>query len=203
MFWIKLGILLIGFLFAGILPGAVRKSIQHIKIDLNTQTLSFLSNKSLYGKEYAKGYKRLLFASSILLYGFFWLLSEFYDLGQHEKLMQYIDICVVSLTLLAFVPHNLKPYSLDNFTPALQRFFHNLLAVVVFLSIPALIVTYQFAIIEHKQFLGLLGLIVIGLVILATALSFLKSGINGATELLFINGISIWTIFVTIMTILS
>ncbi len=153
MFWIKLCILLVGFIFAGILPWTVRKTIQHIKIDLKTQILSFLSNEHLYGKKIVKGYTRLLFISAILLYIFFWLLSKFYDLGNHEKLMRNIDICVTSLTLLTFIPHNLSPYNLNNLTPTLKRITHNLLAVLVFISIPGLIITYQLSILTKIPFL--------------------------------------------------
>ena len=73
MIWIKLGILLISFIYAGWLPYTVKKNIQHIDFDLNKYTLSFLSNKNLFGDTYVKAYKRLLFATAILNYLFFWL----------------------------------------------------------------------------------------------------------------------------------
>ena len=117
--------------------------------------------------------------------------------------MQYIDLGFASLALLAFVPHNLKPYSLKSLAPSLQRLLHNLLSVVVFLSLPALIITFQIAILPEAKFLGISGLILIGLTVLSVALSMIKNGINGATELLFINGVSLWTIYVTIVTFLS
>lgn len=203
MFWIKLFILLVGFTFAGLLPYTVKKTIRHTKINLKTQTLSFLSNKSLYGKKHVKEYTRLLFSSAILLYIFFWLLSKFYDLGGYEKLMRDTDICFASLALLAFVPHNINPYSLENLKPTLQRIMHNLLAVVVFLSIPGLIITYQLLILTKIPFLGLTGLIIIGIVVLLTIFLFIKTGVNGSTELFFINGIAVWSIFVTVVTVLT
>ncbi len=203
MIWIKLGILLIGFANAGILPYSIAKALNHVNFDLKNQTLSFLSNKSLYGEKFVKGYKFLLFATAILTYTFFWLLTRFYDLGEFEKLMQYIDLGFASLVLLAFVPHNLKPYSLKNLTPTLQRLIHNLLAVVVFFSLPLLIITFQASILPEIKFLGITGMAIIGVIVVAVIFSFLKNGINGATELLFINGISLWTIFVTFVTFLS
>ncbi|WP_026451594.1 hypothetical protein [Aequorivita capsosiphonis] len=201
--WIKLGILLIGFIQAGLLPHFVQKALKHVSFDLNNQTLSFFSNKDLYGEKFVKGYKRLLFATAILTYLFFWLLTEYYDLGEYHKLIRYIDLGFGSLALLAFVPHNLKPYSLKSLAPSLQRILHNLLGVVVFLSLPALVVTFQVAILPEAKFLGISGIIIIGLTVLSVALSIFKNGINGATELLFINGISFWTIYVTIITFLS
>lgn len=203
IFYIKLGILLIGFIQAGLLPYFIQKALKHVNLDLDKQTLSFLSNKDLYGKRFVKGYKRLLFTTAILTYLFFWFLSEYYELGEYNKLMKYIDLGFVSLALLAFVPHNLKPYSLRNLSLFLQRTLHNLLAVVVFLSLPALIITFQIVILPESMFLGIFGLAIIGITVFLVALSILKNGVNGATELLFINGVSLWTIFVTMTTFLS
>nr|WP_292963376.1 MULTISPECIES: hypothetical protein [unclassified Allomuricauda] len=203
MVWIKLGILLIGFTQAGLLPNSIKKVLVHVDLDLKKQTLSFLSNKDLYGDAFVKGYKRLLFATALLTYSFFWLLSIHYNLGEHTKLMQYIDLCFASLASLAFVPHNLKPYSLKSLRPLLQRLIHNLLSVVVFLSLTALIVTFQVTILPKAKFLGISGLVLIGVTLLSVVISMLKNGINGASELLFINGIRLWTILVTIVTFLS
>lgn len=199
----KLGLLLIGFIQAGLLPHFIEKALKHVKLDLNKDTLSFLSNKDLYGDRLVQGYKKLLFATAILTYLFFWFLTEHFDLGAYDKLMQYIDLGFASLALLAFVPHNLKPYSLKHLSTTLQRLIHNLLSVVVFLSLPILICTFQAAILPDMKFLGISGMIIIGMTVLAVIISIFKNGINGATELLFINGISLWTIFVTIVTFLS
>lgn len=203
MIFTKLGILLIGFTQASLLPYAIKKALHHVKLDLEKYTLSFLSNKSLYGGKLVKGYKWLLITTALLTYAFFWLLTEYYDLGEYDKLMQYIDLGFASLALLAFVPHNIKPYSLRSFAPSLQRVLHNLLAIVVFLSLPALIITFQALIIPETKFLGISGMAIIGITVLAVVLSILKNGVNGATELLFINGIGLWTIFVTIVTFMS
>lgn len=205
MIFTKLGILLIGFAQASLLPYAIKKALQHVKLDLKNETLSFLSNKSLYGNTFVKGYKWMLFGTAIFTYVFFWLLTQYYDLGQHTKLMQYIDLGFASLALLAFVPHNLKPYSFKSLGPTLQRLLHNVLAVVVFLSLPALIITFQAILIAipEMRFLGLSGMAIIVLTVIAVGLSILKNGVNGATELLFINGVGLWTLFVTAVTFVS
>ncbi len=197
---IKLGILLVGFTYAGVLPYTVKRSIQHINFDLKKYTLSFLSNKNLYGKNYVRGYKQLLFATAILNYLFFWLLSLFYDLGENERFMRQIDYSFAILALLAFVPHNLYPFRWENLKTNLQRVIHNLLAVIVFLSLPTLIILFQTAILPELWFLGVSGLVIISGTVLITGISIIKNGVNGITEMLFINGISIWSIFVTIMT---
>ncbi|MGV8093190.1 MAG: hypothetical protein AB2L24_15130 [Mangrovibacterium sp.] len=203
MIWIKFGILLTGFLYAGLLPYTIKKALQHVIFDLSKQTLSFFSNKHLYSEKYNKGYKRLLFLSAILTYCFFWLLSQFYDLGEHEQFMKYIDYSFAILTLLAFVPHNMFPYNIKNPVTSLQRFVHNLLALNVFLLLPALIITFQVAIMQELRFLGISGLLIIVGVLLTTIFSVIKNGINGVTEILFINGISIWSIYVTILTFIK
>ena len=203
MIWIKLGILLIGFIYAGLLPYTVKKNIQHIDFDLNKYTLSFLSNKNLFGKTYVKGYKRLLFATAILNYLFFWLLSEFYDLGENKRFMQQIDYSFAFLALLAFVPHNIYPYSRKNLASSIQRMLHNLLAIVVFITLSTLIIFFQVAILPDLHFIGLTGLIIIIAIILIVLFSIIRNGVNGVAEILFINGISIWSIFITIITFIK
>ncbi|MDD2527444.1 MAG: hypothetical protein PHT26_05390 [Lentimicrobiaceae bacterium] len=174
MIWTKLGILLIGFTSAGALPYTVGKALAHVKFDINTQTLSFLSNKNIYGERYKKGYKWLLFSTALFTYLFFWLLTRYYDLGEHERLMGYINLSFVSLALLAFMPHNIEPYSLKSLAPTLQRFLHNVLAVIVFLTLPALIITFQVIILQDFIFLGISGLIIIAINLLSVLLAIFK-----------------------------
>ena len=200
MIGIKLGILLVGFVYAGLLPYVIRKVLQHIDIDLNVRTLSFLGNKSLYDPKYAKAYKRLLFAAALITYLFFWLLSRYYNLGRYEAFMQYIDYSFALITLLAFIPHNIEPYSLKTPGPTIRRLLHNLLAVFLFLALPILIFLFQFAILDDYRFLGIAGLVIISASVVTVVLSGIRNGINGFTEILFINGISSWTIFTTIAT---
>jgi Zn-dependent membrane protease YugP len=182
------------------MPYVVRKALLHVNFNLKEQTLSFLSNKSLYGQKYVRGYKRLLFATAILTYVFFWLLSEFYDLGERTFFMRLIDYSFAFITLLAFVPHNMMPYSLKHLRSTLQRLLHNILAGVVFLALPTLIVLFQLSIMPGIQFLGISGLTLIAGVVLVTLTSIILNGLNGITELFFINGVSIWSIFVTMDT---
>ncbi|NLA49356.1 MAG: hypothetical protein GX876_07830, partial [Bacteroidales bacterium] len=56
------------------------------------------------------------------------------------------------------------------------------------------------SILSNYRFLGITGLVIIGLVLLTVLISVIRNGINGASEILFINGISIWSLFVTIVT---
>ena len=203
MNWTKFGILLIGYITVGLLPDAVKKSLQHVDINISEQTLSFLSNKSLYGKEFERGYTLLLFTMAILLYAFFWLLTKYYNLGKHARLMRIITYTFASLALLAFVPHNIQPYSWHNLAPSLQRFLHNVLAVVVFLSVPTLIITFQVAILKRLPLIGITGICILGLVILIMAYLLLSNGLNGIAEIFFIDGISVWIIFVSVTTVLG
>ncbi|RIJ50783.1 DUF998 domain-containing protein [Maribellus luteus] len=203
MNWTKFGILLIGYITVGLLPDAVKKSLQHVDINISEQTLSFLSNKSLYGKEFERGYTLLLFTMAILLYTFFWLLTKYYNLGKHARLMRIITYTFASLALLAFVPHNIQPYSWHSLAPSLQRFLHNILAVVVFLSVPTLIITFQVAILKKLPFIGITGICILGLVILIMAYLLVSNGLNGIAEIFFIDGISVWIIFVSVATVLG
>ncbi|HNY24207.1 MAG TPA: hypothetical protein PKM89_05510 [Bacteroidales bacterium] len=200
MIWIKLGILIIGFIYSGVLPFTVKRTLRQINFNLKEQTLSFLSNKSLYGKRFTRGYKRLLFITALLHFAFFWLLSKYYDLGDNETYMQYTTYSFALLTLLAFVPHNIHPYSFKKLSTTIQRLLHNLLGVVVFLTLPTLIIVFQAAIMESQLFLGISGLIIISCTVLVTIGSLIKTGISGITEILFINGISIWSIFTSLLT---
>jgi hypothetical protein len=202
MVWIKLGILIIGFIYAGLIPFTVRRVIRQIDFDLHEQTLSFLSNKMLYDKRIVRGYTRLLFATAVLHYVFFWLLSKYYNLGEHETFMRYITYSFAFFTLLAFVPHNIKPYSFKRLSTTFQRLLHNMLAVVVFLTLPTLIILFQTAILDKMPILGIAGLILIGGTLILTAIYIIRQGVNGISEIFFINGISFWTVFVTIFTVL-
>lgn len=65
----------------------------------------------------------MLFVWTILTYTFFWLLAEYYELGEYDRLMRNIDIGFASLALLAFLPHNLKPYSLKSLGPFLTTIY--------------------------------------------------------------------------------
>lgn len=202
MVWVKLGILIIGFVYAGLIPFTVRRVVRQIDFDLHQQTLSFLSNKTLYDKRYVRGYTRLLFATAVLHYVFFWLLSKYYNLGEHETYMRYINYSFAFFTLLAFVPHNIRPYSFKRLSTTVQRLAHNLLAIFVFLSLPTLIILFQTAVIHSMPFMGIAGLILIGGTLVLTAIYIIRQGLNGISEIFFINGISFWTVFITIFTVL-
>ena len=68
MIWIKLGILIIGFIYAGLIPFTVRRVVRQIDFDLHEQTLSFLSNKTLYDKKFRKGYSASCLPSPLIFW---------------------------------------------------------------------------------------------------------------------------------------
>lgn len=134
---------------------------------------------------------------------FFRLLVEFYDLHAREDLLNYADYAAIFLVSLAFLPHNMQPISFKNLGKSLQRILHNLMALLVFIMLPALIITFHIAILEELPVLGVSGLVIVAGVVLVTLWSVIKNGLNGVSELLFINGISIWCIVVTVFTVMS
>jgi len=203
MTWIKIGILIIGALYAILLPYIVYKTIIGIKFDPYTYTLSFLSNKSLYSKNTARGYTRLLLITAALHYMFFWLLTEYYFLGAEERYLKYIDYSSMAITMLGLLRHNMLPYSFKTLRAALQRAGHNIVAVLVFLLVPGLIIIFQILILDDHKLLGIGGLVIIGLTLVMLVYSIIKDGLNGIAELVFINGLSLWSIFVAIITLLS
>ncbi len=77
-----------------------------------------------------------------------------------------------------------------------------MLAIVVFLSLPTLIILFQSAIIKTMPLGGIIGFVIIGLTVIITVISIIRQGVNGITEIFFINGISFWTVFVTIYIVL-
>jgi len=200
--WLKLGILVTGFCYAGLLPYSLRKTLSHTKIDLKSRTLSYLSNKHLYGRKYLMGYKWMLFAMSLLTLVFFRLLIDYYELHTNEALLSYIDYSFIFLLVLSFLPHNMQAASLKHLGRYMVRLLHNLMAVLVFLSLPALIITFQIALLDEMRLLAIIGLVLISVVVLTTLGSIVFYGVNGVTELLFINGISVWCLVVTAITLL-
>ncbi|NLA15049.1 MAG: DUF998 domain-containing protein [Bacteroidales bacterium] len=202
MIWIKLGILIIGFIYAGFIPLTLRKVLRKLAFNLHEETLSFLSDKSQYDRRIARGYTKLLLLTALLHYAFFWLLSQQYNLGEHETYMLYTSFSFALMALLAFVPHNMEPYSFRNLSSTLKRAIHNLLAFVVFFTLPLLIVLFLTAIIHTYPIMAITGLIIIGITAFLTAYSIFRRGLTGICEIIFIVGVSIWTIFITICTVL-
>lgn len=197
-----MGILIIGFIYAGFIPLTLRKVLRRLAFNLREETLSFLSDKTQYDKRIARGYTKLLLLTALLHYAFFWLLSRYYNLGEHETYMLYTSYTFAFMALLAFVPHNMKPYSFRNLSSTLQRAIHNLLAFVVFFTLPLLIVLFLTAVIHTYPIMAITGLVIIGITAILTAYSLFRHGLTGVCEIIFIVGVSFWTIFVTICTVL-
>ena len=202
MFWIKIGIIIIGSAYAVLIPYIIYKAILSTNLDLHEQTLSFLSNKTIFNKKTAKGYTHLLLFTALMHYLFFGLLTEYYFLAEEERLLYYIEYSAIFITILACVRHNMLPYSFKTLRATLLRLGHNILAAVVFLYIPLLIITFQLLILDDHIFIAIGGLIIVVLIIITTLTSIIKQGINGITELVFIFGISVWSIFVALCTFL-
>ena len=196
-----MGILVIGALYAVLLPYIVYKTIVGIKFDPYEYTLSFLSNKSLYSINTARGYTRLLLLTAALHYVFFWLLTEYYFLGSEERYLKYVNYSSVAITMLGLLRHNMLPYSFKTLRSAIQRASHNIIAVLVFLLVPGLIITFQILILDRYIFLGIGGLVIIGLTLIMLVHSIIKNGLNGISELIFINGLSLWSIFTAVGTL--
>ena len=201
--WIKLGILLTGFFYAGFLPHTLRKTLRHTEIDLNKWTISYLSNKRIYGRVYLRGYKWMMFAMAVSCLVFFRLLVEFYDLHARENLLNYADYTAIFLISLAFLPHNMQPISFRHLGRSLQRILHNIMALLVFITLPALIITFHIAILTELPVLAISGMVIVAAMVLITIWSVIANGLNGVSELIFINGISIWGIVVTVFTVLG
>ncbi|MDR0371658.1 MAG: hypothetical protein LBH80_07405 [Prevotellaceae bacterium] len=202
MILIKLAILISGSLYAGILPYTLWKSIKHIEYDPSKQTLSYLSIRDMYGDKFRKGYSWLLFSAAALTYIFFVLLSEFYCLGEYDRFIEYINYCSFYFVVLAFIPLNLYPYKKENVKHNIRRILHNVFAALVFVTLAALVVLFHIATYEEHPVFGLIGLLIIGLTVAVMIWSIIKNSLNGFSELIFINGIGIWSIFVTVMTML-
>ncbi len=200
--WIKLGILLTGFFYAGFLPHTLRKTLRHTEIDLSKWTISYLSNKRIYGRVYLSGYKWMMFAMAVSCLVFFRLLVEFYELHAHENLLNYADYTALFLVSLAFLPHNMQPISFKHLGRSLQRILHNLMALLVFIMLPIFITTFHIAILNELPVLAISGLVIVAAIVLGTIWSVIFNGLNGVSELIFINGISIWGIVVTVFTVL-
>jgi hypothetical protein len=201
MSWIKIGIIIIGALYVLILPYAVYKTIVRLGFDIRKYTLSYLSNSSLYDKKTVEGYTFLLLATAVLHYAFFWLLIRYYDLGEHRQILTWLDYSALFLTLLACIHHNMLPLSFKTLRKTLLRIGHNIFAVVVFLALPTLIIVFQSLIIDTHPVLGIVGFVIIGLTVLLTIASVIREkAINGIVEIIFILGISLWTIFITLAT---
>lgn len=203
MFWIKFSLLITGFIYAGILPYTLYKSIKSLEFNPHKQTLSFMSIRDLYGEKYSKGYTKLLFLAAILNYFFFWLLIKIYDLGELEHIITQLDYVATCLIILALVPFNIEPYKKEFFKQNVKRVIHNVFAVFVFLSLAALIILFNIALYEKHKSLSIVGFVIISITAIVLFWSILKNKITGFSELTFINGLCIWSVCVTIFTVLK
>jgi len=107
------------------------------------------------------------------------------------------------MALLAFVPHNMEPYSFRNLSSTLQRAISQLAGLVwSSLPYPYWIVLFSTAIIHTYPIMSIIGLVIIGHHGYSNSFLYRRRGLTGICEMIFIVGVSIWTIFVTIWTVL-
>lgn len=201
MTWIKIGILVIGALYAILLPYAVYKTLKAIKFDPKKYTLSFLSNKEIYSLRMAKGYTRILIATAVIHHVFFLLLTEYYFLEEDGRFLKIVSYSSFALLMLGLLRHNILPYSFKTLRATIQRLSHNIAAAVVFILLPLLIIIFQSLVIGDHLFLGVGGFIIIGLTLFVLLLYIIRHGLDGIAELIFINGLSSWSIFVAAVTL--
>lgn len=202
MFWTKFFFLLIGFLFAGLLPFTLYRVVNSLEFNLRKQTLSYISIKEIYGKKYQRGYTYLMFFTAIICYLFFILLADIYDLHEFETVIRQIDYCFLCLVVLAFIPFNVIPYGKGNFLPNVKRVLHNIFAVFVFLSFAILIILFNIALFDTYRLLSIVGFVIIAVTLVLLLVEMRKNAITGISELMFINGLSIWCIVVVFFTVL-
>ncbi len=84
-------------------------------------------------------------------------------------------ISLGSLVLLAFAHHNIVPFRLKNLYMNAIRIIHNVLAVIVFISLPVLMVKFDLYLISDRTIPAVLGLALVGLTITGTIVSLIKN----------------------------
>ncbi len=111
-------------------------------------------------------------------------------------------ISLGSLVLLAFAHHNIVPFRLKNLYMNAIRIIHNVLAVIVFISLPVLMVKFDLYLISDRTIPAVLGLALVGLTITGTIVSLIKmKKLTGVTEITFVIGICLWNILSAILVV--
>jgi len=200
--WLDIFIVVICLLSSLIIPVIITYKIKSIRFNPENETLSFLSNKRLFGKKMSEGYTEVLFVTGILSFAFFWLLVEKLHFVDDQSIWKWMIISIGSLILLAFAHHNIIPYKWKYLYENFIRTLHNILAVVVFIALPVLIVKFDIFLFNERFAASLTGMGVIGITIIATIFTLIKKKkLTGITEITFITGICLWNIITTIFVI--
>ena len=200
--WKDILILVICLLSSVILPIMIYESLRKIRFNPEKETLSFLSNHKLFGKKMSEGYTEVLFVTAILTFFFFWLLLKKLDFQSDQSIWEWIIISIGSLILLAFARHNADPFNWHNLYMNIIRTLHNILAVIVFISLPVLIVKFDLFLLKGERIAAITGLVLIGLTIAATLFTLFKMRkLTGITEISFIMGICLWNIATAVFVV--
>lgn len=201
--WIDLGIIVITLLSSLMLPYIVYDRIKTISFNPENQTLSYLGNRRLFGKKMSEGYTEVLFVIAILTLGFFWLLIHKFNFTNHNVIWEWLILAVVSIILLALVHHNMQAFSRKNFYLNLIRILHNVVAVLVFISLPVLMYKFDVFLFHTRQVVAVMGYCIISCTIVAVVASvIIKRKMTGVSELVFIAGISAWNLITGIVSLL-
>nr|NQU89152.1 DUF998 domain-containing protein [Bacteroidota bacterium] len=200
---INISILSISALSSIIIPFIIYHRVRDIHFDPRKETLSFMSNRSLFGKKMSEGFTEVLFVTGILTFAFFWLMIRKLGFANDHKIWEWLIISTISTILLAFAHHNIIPFRIRNIYPNIIRIIHNILAVIVFISLPILILWFDRFLLPDKKLIAIAGIFIIGATIMATVISIIvKKKLTGITEISFVIGISVWNIATGIAVII-
>lgn len=201
--WKDILIIFVCLLSSVILPLMIYESLKKIRFNPEKETLSFLSNHKLFGKKMSDGYTEVLFVTAVLSFFFFWLLIRKLNFQNDQTIWEWIIISLGSLILLAFARHNTDPFNWRNLYQNIIRTLHNILAVIVFISLPVLIVKFDLFLLADNKITAISGLIITGLTIAGTLFSLFKlRKLTGITEISFISGICLWNIVTALFVVL-
>jgi hypothetical protein len=185
-----------GLCLAAIPLGSVLVAIKRLEgFDFESMTISFMSNSKMYGNDMARKYKRIVFVSSLVFMVFFHLLVRKFEFQHNEELLTIVNWICILLFALALIPHNKLPLNSENKAKVIQRVFHNALALIISLGIPASMILYQLLVIQVDPVYGRTGLYIVSFNTLATLITFFRKGITATSEVVYISGVSIWSLF--------
>lgn len=196
-------IIIISLLSSIIIPYIIYRKIKSTKFDPEKETLSYLSNKTLFGRKMSEGYTEVLFALAIFTLVFFWLLIKKLNFTADHAIWEWLIIAIFSLILLAFAHHNMVPFKRQNLYLNIIRIIHNLLAAMVFISLPVLMIRFDHYFYQAHEIVSLVGYIVVAITLIATLSAIIiMRKMTGIAEMIFIIGISLWNILTGLAVVL-
>lgn len=185
-----------GICLAAIPLGSLLITMKKLEgFDFHAMSISYLSNSKIYGNYMARKYRSILFVSSVVFMVFFHLLVIKFEFQHNGELLTIVNWICILLFALAFIPHNRMPLNSENKYMVFQRVFHNTVAFIVFIGIPSSIILYQMLVIQVDPVYGKTGLYIASFNTIATIVTFFKKGITAISEVVYISGVSIWSLF--------